>query len=321
MKVVVIGLGSMGKRRIRLIRELDKKIEIIGVDSDHVRCREVFEDLEIKTYQDLDEAVCSEKLDAVFVCTSPLSHCAIIDKLLKKDVYIFTELNLVSEGYDRFINENKLFLSSTFLYRDDIRWMIDRVKGKRVNYIYHTGQYLPDWHPWEDYRKYFVGNKKSNGCREIMAIELPWLIDAFGTLLDIKVVSDKMSDLEIDYNDNYMLTLLHENGTVGMLAVDIVSRSATRSIDIYNEELHIKWDGRPDSLIDFDINNKIFNSIKVYESVQHRDGYSSNIIENAYKAEIEAFFDYMAGNRDAALYDFKKDRVVLELIDRVEGDV
>ena len=43
------------------------------------------------------------------------------------------------------------------------------------------------------------------------------------------------------------------------------------------------------------------------------------IIENAYRAEIEAFFDYISGNREAALYDFKKDQKILELIDRIEG--
>ena len=34
------------------------------------------------------------------------------------------------------------------------------------------GQYLPDWHPWESYKSFFVSNKKTNGCRELFAIEL-----------------------------------------------------------------------------------------------------------------------------------------------------
>ena len=40
MKVIVIGLGSMGKRRIRLIRQLDETIEIVGVDSREDRRRD-----------------------------------------------------------------------------------------------------------------------------------------------------------------------------------------------------------------------------------------------------------------------------------------
>ena len=37
MKVIVIGLGSMGKRRIRLLKKISADIEIIGVDSNMER--------------------------------------------------------------------------------------------------------------------------------------------------------------------------------------------------------------------------------------------------------------------------------------------
>lgn len=318
MKVLVIGLGSMGKRRIRLIKEIDNSIEIIGIDTNTDRSGEVKAEFDISTYNELKECMETEKPDAAFVCTSPLSHYGILNELLEYDIYVFTELNLVLDGYDRFINENKLFLSSTFLYRQDVRWIIDKVNGSRVNYIYHTGQYLPDWHPWEDYRNYFVGNKKSNGCREIMAIEFPWLIDAFGDIAEFHVYKDKISSLEVDYPDNYMLQLVHKNGSIGLVAVDVISRNATRNMEIFSENLHITWDGRPDSLRDYNIENKSFESIKVYDDVQHRDGYSKNIIENAYKAEIESFFDYISGNENAALYSFRKDYRVLSLINEIE---
>ena len=319
MKVLVIGLGSMGKRRIRLIKEIDDSIEIIGLDLNKNRCKDARDELGVSIYSALNFCMEKERPDAAFVCTSPLSHHSIIDNLLTYDIYVFTELNLVLDGYDRYINEKKLFLSSTFLYRQDIRWMIEKVDKTRVNYIYHTGQYLPDWHPWEDYRKYFVGNKKSNGCREIMAIEFPWLIEAFGEVSTINVIKDKASNLEIDYPDNYMLQLIHSNGSFGLVAVDVISRYATRKLEIYNEDLHLSWDGRPDSLREYNIDSKEFESIKVYNEVQHREGYSSNIIENAYKAEIEAFFEYMSGNTDVALYSFNKDYNVLSLIDRIEA--
>ncbi|MDE6927475.1 MAG: hypothetical protein K2P06_01985, partial [Muribaculaceae bacterium] len=66
-------------------------------------------------------------------------------------------------------------------------------------YIYHVGQYLPEWHPWENYQDFFVGDKRTNGCREIMAIEFPWLIETFGEIREVSVLHDKMSHLNIDY--------------------------------------------------------------------------------------------------------------------------
>lgn len=318
MKVLVIGLGSMGKRRIRLIKEIDASIQIVGVDLNNSRCSEVQNEYSIITYNDLIECIEKEDPNAAFVCTSPLSHHSIIDKLLGYNVYVFTELNLVSDGYDRYVKEDKLFLSSTFLYRQDIRWMIDKVNKSRVNYIYHSGQYLPDWHPWEDYRTYFVSDKKSNGCREIMAIEFPWIIEAFGDINSYNVYKDKLSNLDIDYPDNYVLQLKHKNGSVGLITIDIVSRFATRKLEIFNENIQILWEGRPDSLLSYNIEKKEFENITVYDSIQHKEGYSNNIIENAYKAEVEAFFKYMSGVSSEALYDFKKDQKILGLIDKIE---
>ena len=321
MLVLIIGLGSMGKRRYRLLKEIDESIEIYCVETNDERAAAVASKFHTVCFTDLEPAMNSNyKYDAVFVCTSPLSHHGIIDELLKYDVDIFTELNLISDGYDRYIDvkDRSLFLSSTFLYRKDIRWMIDKVSGSKVNYIYHTGQYLPDWHPWEDYRKYFVGNKQSNGCREIMAIEFPWLIEAFSDVKDIVVKKGSLSSLEVDYPDNYMISVEHENGSKGMIAVDVVSRCPMRKLEIYNEDMQILWGGRPDTLKCLDMETHEFSDVKVYDDVQHQEGYSSNIIENAYRAEIEAFFECKKGNRDVALYSFEKDKRVLELIDEIE---
>ena len=37
MKLLVIGLGSMGKRRVRLLKEYDSNIEIVGLDKQEKR--------------------------------------------------------------------------------------------------------------------------------------------------------------------------------------------------------------------------------------------------------------------------------------------
>ena len=56
MKIIVIGLGSMGKRRIRLLSE-HKDIELFGIDSQQSRCDEVKEKFGIKCYDNITEAV------------------------------------------------------------------------------------------------------------------------------------------------------------------------------------------------------------------------------------------------------------------------
>ena len=211
MTVIVIGLGSMGKRRIRLIKRIDSDINIVGVDGNEDRNKEVTQLFNIATYKTVEEAKQAEKITCAFVCTSPLSHADIIQECLSNSWNVFTELNLVSDKYEenmRLADKNNcvLFLSSTFFYREEITYIRNKVQDKnKINYIYHIGQYLPDWHPWENYKDFFVGNQRTNGCREIMAIEMPWLCATFGEVIDFNVVSDKMTDLSINYHDNYMI--------------------------------------------------------------------------------------------------------------------
>ena len=209
-------LGSMGKRRIRLLSE-HKDIELFGIDSQQNRCEEVKEKFGIKCYVSIADAVESEHPDAAVISTSPLSHAAIIKECLQSNLHVFTEINLVSDGYEENLKLAKekgltLFLSSTFLYQAETLKIIEKVKSANVsklNYIYHVGQYLPDWHPWESYNNYFIGNPRTNGCREILTIDLPWIVTAFGDIKTVHVMKSKNTDLNIEYNDNYLIMLEH----------------------------------------------------------------------------------------------------------------
>ena len=248
MKALIVGLGSMGKRRIRLLKGIDPSIEIIGVDTWDERRAQV-EEMGHKTFTSIAEAA-QEKPDVAFVCTAPLSHYAILKELLTYKINSFTELNLVKDGYEELMalakaNDTVLFLSSTMLYRGEINFILDEVKkyDKPVSYIYHIGQYLPDWHPWESYKNFFVGNKRTNGCREIFGIEMPWLIEAFGKVTDVYSVSNKVTDLDIDFDDRYFVTLTHESGARGVLSVDVVCPKAVRNLEVYGEGLHLFWEG------------------------------------------------------------------------------
>ena len=188
MKLLIVGLGSMGKRRARLTKGIDAAIQIVGVDTAESRRDEAIRlGLADAAYATIGEAVAAEHPDAALVCTAPLAHAAVIGELLDHDLPVFTELNLVSDGYRENMakavaKKLPLFLSSTMLYRRETQYIKQQVAefGKPVHYIYHIGQYLPDWHPWENYKNFFVGNARTGGVREIFGIDLPWLLDAFG---------------------------------------------------------------------------------------------------------------------------------------------
>lgn len=323
MNILIVGLGSMGKRRARLLKGIDPSVQLWGVDNTEFRRAEAA-GLGITAYSSIKEACEDQQFDAALVCTAPLTHHIIIRQLLNAGLPVFTELNLVSDGYQELIELAKeknlpLFLSSTMLYRREtqyIRQQVAPLAGK-VNYIYHIGQYLPDWHPWENYRNFFVGNRRTGGVREIFGIELPWLLDAFGPVKSWHVEKDKISDLEIDYEDSVFVSLRHENGAKGILAVDVVSPKAVRNFEVFGEGLHLFWEGSPQSLAEYDAARKCKVPVDTYTSVEHDARYSDNIVENAYADELEEFFAVLEG-RGTARYSFEKDKQTIALIERIE---
>lgn len=317
MKLVVIGLGSMGRRRIRLIRKIYEDIEIVGVDTNEERRKKCFKEEKINTFSSLSDAIKKIDLEYAFICTSPLTHSILISECLGIGLHVFTEINLVDDGYEENIAMSEkmkrvLFLSSTCLYSEEIKKIKSLTQKAEclLNYTYHVGQYLPDWHPWENYKDFFVDNKKSNACREIFAIELPWLSDVFGEIVKVDAVKSKMSSLDIDYADNYIVIVQHITGHKGSFVVDILSRKAVRNLDVFGETTYIHWDGTPTGLTVFDIKEKKEKNIIIYDNY---------VTEKDYINEIISFFEAVKEEKEPP-YSFKKDKKILEIIDRIEAE-
>lgn len=322
MKICVIGLGSMGKRRIKLLLQMaGGALTVIGIDNNEDRVKEAAEQYGIRCYLQLSDV--DESLDCAFVCTSPQYHAEIIKECLERGLHIFSEINLMSDMYDENIqlaiqNGRILFLSSTPLYKEEMKIVNDRVKknGKPCVYQYHVGQYLPDWHPWDNLNDFFVSKKGTNGCRELFAIELPWLWETFGKIEKVTVIRTKLTDLPLGFPDTYLVLLEHESGTIGNLTVDVVCRKAVRKLEIFNETILIRWDGTPDTLYERNEESGILEQIPAGQYI-HEKGYDEFINEYAYMEEIRDFYEAIKGKEPR--YGFEKDKKILEIIDEIEG--
>ncbi len=323
----------MGKRRMRLLHEIGQKnnieIELFGVDGRADRRKEAEDQAEelgfsVKAYESLESATQKNDIDCAVISTSPLSHAAIIAECIEYNLNVFTELNLVTTGYDENTFEASkrgltLFMSSTPIYRDEMRYITKKVRAFDgiLNYTYHVGQYLPDWHPWESYKDFFIGDKRTNGCRELFAVELPWMIRAFGDIESVEVITSRQTALDIDFNDCYNVIIRHKTGHTGVLTVDVVSRPAVRNMRVVGEHFFLSWDGSPNGIKEYDEETKELKDIILYEDFEHREGYNHTIIENMYVNELMDFLSVLKGEKEAE-YSFKKDKEVLELIDRIE---
>ncbi len=320
-KILIVGYGSMGRRRIRIISDLMPGAAFICVDSNPDRQKQAAA-RGFKAYGSLKESI-AESPDMAFVCTSPGRHADIILFLLRNGIHTFTELNLTADRYDEIKDAAKeynsvVFISSTLIYKCQMEKFKEIADGqdKPITYIYHVGQYLPDWHPWESYKDFFIGKKETNGIRELLAIQLPWMIRAFGRVDHIEVSYQQCTGLDIEFPDIVILNITHEGGNIGVFVVDVVPRKAVTRLEIIGEEVHLFWDGHNDDLYCLNFETKELEQVKVYESEEHAKGYADYITEEPYREEMKEFLKAIDGKK--VRYGLDEDAYVLDIIDKIE---
>ncbi len=248
MKILVIGLGSMGKRRIRNLLHLGCT-DIVGFDPRPDRVEEARLKYGIETMTDLpaDRAV-----DAWIISTPPDLHVRYARQALETGRHFFAEAGVVDDGLKDLIRlaASRPHLvaapSCTLRYHPAIRQVrafVDTVIGVPLTFTYHSGQYLPDWHPWEDYRTFYASRRDTGACREIVPFELGWLTWMLGPIRRIDAMRGKLSDLDCDIDDVYQVLLRFRSGLLGHLQVDVVARPAVRHFRLCGSRGTVEWNG------------------------------------------------------------------------------
>ena len=119
----------------------------------------------------------------------------------------------------------------------------EKTIGKILSARCQFGQYLPDWHPWEDYRHGYSANKKLGGGILLDSHEfdyLTWFVN--DKVKKIVCLHDKVSDLEIDTEDVAEIILQFAQGTMAEIHVDYLQRFYQRNFEFFGEIGTIKWD-------------------------------------------------------------------------------
>ncbi|KIC63414.1 Gfo/Idh/MocA family protein [Chryseobacterium taiwanense] len=324
--ILVIGLGSMGKRRIRNLQALGIK-NIIGLDNREDRRQETREKYQIKTVSSFDEAITNYIFDAFVISLPPAIHHIYMKKAIELGISTFIEASVVDTDFDQMIRDAKeknvcLAPSCTLFFHPAIKKIAEIVQnnelGKISNFLYHSGQYLPDWHTYEDVSEYYVSKKETGGGREIVPFELTWITLVLG--FPKRVVGLYKNAIQIeganDIDDTYNL-LMDYGQSIFNLSVDVVSRHATRRLVINGDkkQLYWNWDDNMIKVYDPEVND--WKEIK-YETIAAQNGYNKNITEQMYIDEMKAFL--MAANNERPFpNNLEHDHQVLKVLYAVES--
>ncbi len=325
MRLLVIGLGSMGKRRVRCLQSLGYK-DVIGFDLRQDRREETKQKYEIKTYDDFALAVKEFDPTAFIISVPPHIHHEYIKWAIKHQKHHFVEASVVDtdmEEIKRSLRSVNIVAapSATMIFHPAIRQIMDIMKsgdlGTLSNIIFHSGQYLPDWHTYEKVSDYYVSNPATGGAREIVPFELTWITHLLG--FPRRVCGNVRKTIRIEgaekIDDTYNFLLDYEKHLV-TVTIDVVSRSATRRLLVNGDQKQLLWDWNQKNIQIYDPKSAQWQILE-YQMMGAEAGYHSNIGENMYIDELKAFIDAVDG-KVPFINTMENDHNVLKLLYAVE---
>lgn len=253
MRCLIIGLGSMGKRRIRNLDSIGG-VKLAGLDPRADRREEASSRYGIETFDVFDVALAEFKPNMLVISTDPSLHMDYAFLALKHGLHCFIEAsvvdaNRISELGVAIKNRGLVMVPScTMRYYPGpvvIRDLMRAGKiGKPLSLNYITGQFLPDWHPWENIRDFYVSKRETGGAREIVPFELTWLNEIFGEPTPLACVKAKISDIDADIDDIYGCFLRYPGGMLANITIEVISRpKAIRELSILGSSGRLIFSG------------------------------------------------------------------------------
>ena len=253
-RILVCGLGSIGRRHLRLLHELDPSLELAAWRSGHgPGCAE--EDLLVARFSSLEEALAWQPEAAIVASPAPF-HGTQAGKLAAAGVALLIEKPL-GTGEEPLAAWRPLQSAAAkglpilvgYVLRHDLAlpvlqaWLASGRVGTLVSAHGRCGSWLPDWRPESDYRRGVSARRELGGG---VLLELSHDLDLLRSLLGpLTVTAADLSCsglLDIDVEDRALLLLRKGAGEPVSLQLDFCTRPPVRSLLLRGCEGEIHWD-------------------------------------------------------------------------------
>jgi predicted dehydrogenase len=257
-RILVVGLGSIGKRHARIARMLLPNARIVALRRSCVSLAALPEGV--------DAAVCtmSDALDfapQIAIIASPSSaHIDIALALAKRGTHLLVEKPISASvvGVHQLIQaceQRRLTLMTGYNLRfqptlDRFRTLLnDGCIGRVCSVRAEVGQFLPDWRPGTDFRSSVSARSDLGGGALLeLSHEFDYLRWIFGDVAWISAVILRQGGFDIDVEDTAHVTMGFHPTTRGAIApvaqvnLDFVRRDTTRNCTAIGENGTLHWD-------------------------------------------------------------------------------
>ena len=258
MKTLIAGLGSIGRRHFRNFIVLDQTDLVL------LRTRKAtLPDDELAGYPvetDIREALQRHKPDAVVVANPTALHlnvaipaaeagCAI---LLEKPIsHSLDDLDVLQKAAEQ--SGSKILVGFQFRYHPTLNKARELIQSGALGQVLtvhaHWGEYLPNWHPWEDYSQSYAARADlGGGVIGTLTHPLDYLRHLMGEIEALWSFNGHISPLKMDVEDVAEIGLKFASGAIGGVHVNYVQRPPVHRLEIVGTNGALRWDNADGAL-------------------------------------------------------------------------
>ncbi len=251
MKFLIAGFGSIGRRHMRNLLALGERDIVLYRSRRSTLPTDELQGFPIET--DLRDALAHQP-DAVIVSNPTALHLDVaipaaetgchllIEKPVSHSMKKLPDLqSALARGGGQALVAFQLRFHPTLIKAAEI--LAAGEIGRPISARAQWGEYLPDWHPWEDYRNSYAARPELGGGVVLtLSHPLDYLRWLLGEVDSLYAMIDQLSDLELGVEDTAEISLHFTGGTFGSLHLDYVQQPPSHCLEIIASQGTLRWD-------------------------------------------------------------------------------
>ncbi|HEY6552674.1 MAG TPA: Gfo/Idh/MocA family oxidoreductase [Vicinamibacteria bacterium] len=246
--LLVIGAGSVGTRHAQNLGALGFE-DLLFYRTGHGAPQR-----EGRSTTDLDEALALQPA-AALVCNPTALHVETALLAARSGCHLFIEkpVSHALDGLDALAAEVAarrlvVLVGYQFRFHPGLRrvkeWLAEGAIGEVTSARARWGEYLPGWHPGEDYTKSYSARRELGGGVVVTLSHpfdyLRWLL---GEVVEVSAQTGQRGGFELDVEDTANVLLRFESGVLASVSLDYVERPASHRLHLVGRNGLISWDG------------------------------------------------------------------------------
>ncbi len=251
MRVLVAGTGSIGRRHLGNLRTLGVK-DLALYSTGHSTLP--LDDLAgLPRYRSLEEAL-EWGPDALVVANPTACHLEVAIPAAHRGCHILMEKPV---SHDRQglhdlrmalkLGGGSLLMGFQFRFHPTLGALAEGIRQGALGTILSArvewGEYLPDWHPWEDYRQGYVARAELGGGVARTLTHpfdyLRWILGEATTLSWAHVRRTRVLDLDVE--DEVEAGFLFQSGAMASVHLDLYRRPPVHRLEVVGTEGVASW--------------------------------------------------------------------------------